>query len=372
MLEQLTKREVPDVLTALDGTKITTVDQWNMRRQQIATVLCQQQFGFLPPPPTSLTFKVLSVDERFCAGKAPLTKVMLCCTLEDGAFSFPISCVIPKGMNNCPAFLHINFRDDVPDKYMPTEEICDNGFAVFSFCYQDISADADDGFAGGLAGHIVGTKDRTPTQCGKIALWAWAASRVMDYIQTLPQIDHNNVAIIGHSRLGKTALLVGGLDQRFAHVISNDSGCGGAAITRDKTGEHLDHLCNAYFYWFCENYKQYINNEHSLPFDAHFLLALVAPRNLCVGSAALDEWADPDSEYLSCIAAQPVWHLLGANTTPLPDRPPQTGDVLHHGAIGYHKRAGAHYLSRQDWLYYMEFIKKTISAQTGGMSPLAE
>lgn len=329
---------------------------WPDRRKEILNILCQQEYGFPPPMPKNLSYETLEQDDRFCAGKVVLKKVLLKMELENGSFCFPVYSSVPKGDGKYPFFVCINFRDNVPDKYLPVEEICDNNFAVLSFCYNDVTSDDDD-FADGLAALIYGGKPRGQSGCGKIAMWAWAASRVMDYAQTIPGLDLAKATVVGHSRLGKTALLAGALDERFSCAISNNSGCSGAAISRGKQGEKIKDICQRFSYWFCDNYKKYIDNESKLPFDQHFLLAAMAPRKVYVASAVEDLWADPVSEFLSCAAASEVYQKLGLKGFVCPDRLPEAGDAFHEGDIAYHLRAGAHYLSRQDWLHFIEFLR---------------
>ena len=188
-------------------------------------------------------------------------------------------------------------------------------------------------------------------------IWAWAASILRDYAETLDYLDHERCAVIGHSRLGKTALVAGMIDERFKIAISNDSGCSGAALSRDKLGEDIDFICNRFPFWFCENYYKYKRNEHKLPFDQHFLLASIAPRRVYVASAEEDLWADPMSEYLSCFAASEVYEKLGLKGFVAEEKPPAEDSFYHAGEIAYHIRRGKHYLSRKDWNYYMDYIK---------------
>lgn len=324
---------------------------WAERRQQLVITLCKEVYGFPPPPPAALKAETLS-EEAFCAGKATLQKLRLTASLPSGGdFSFPVTAVLPKGEGPFPFFVMINFRPDVPDKCLPSEEICDRGYAVLSFYYEDIAPDRDDGFTEGLPALL------PPEECpGKLTLWAWAASRVLDWALTQPQLDPQKAAVIGHSRLGKTALLCGALDTRFAAACSNDSGCSGAAITREKRGERVEVISRVFPFWFCKSYRQYADREQEMPFDQHFLLAAMAPRLLLVGSAEEDIWADPDAEYLSCRAASEAWELLGLPGLIAPDRLPQAGDAFRRGSIGYHLRSGAHYFSREDWNRYMDFL----------------
>jgi hypothetical protein len=190
---------------------------------------------------------------------------------------------------------------------MPVEEITDRHFALATFCYTDITSDSDDNFTSGIAGFY----DRKKYNWGKISMWAWAASRALDYLLTLSDIDGERVAVIGHSRLGKTALWCGANDKRVKFVISNDSGCSGGAITRGKTGERVKEITKNFPYWFCPNYTHYIENENNMPFDQHYLIAACAPRSVIIGTAVEDTWADPFSEYLAAYAASDAYLLNG-------------------------------------------------------------
>ncbi|MCL2080713.1 MAG: hypothetical protein FWH16_01290 [Oscillospiraceae bacterium] len=326
---------------------------WQSRREEIVRLLCGEEYGFLPPTPAALTWDVIETDEDFCAGKAPLRKILLRAELENGnSFAFPVSVTIPNAGRPVPFFVHISFSADVPDRYMPSEEIIDSGFGVLSFCYEDVCADNGD-FLSGLAGALELDGNAA---CGKIALWAWAAVRVMDYAATLPELDKSRAAVVGHSRLGKTALLAGAVDTRFSFVISNESGCCGAAVSRGKKGETIRNITDAFPYWFRDGFRQYAEKEP--PFDQHFLLAAAAPRYVYVASAAGDEWAGPEHEFLSCVLAGKVWEALGLEGFVCKGERPVTGEPCHNGHIGYHIRDGAHYLSREDWRQFMRFISR--------------
>jgi len=323
-------------------------------RKEMLNILQEQEYGFLPPLPTELTFEVKeNTIKRFCAGKANLNKVTATCIVNGEPFSFPFSTVIPNRPEKHPFFIHINFRDDVPDRYMPTEELVDNGFAVLSFCYEDITTDNGD-FTNGLARVLYKDGKRKNTDAGKIAMWAWAAHRVMDYACSLSDVlDLERSVVCGHSRLGKTALFTAATDERFCFAYSNDSGCSGAAITRNKRGEDVAFITKTFPFWFCENYKSYAEKEAQMPFDQHFLLACIAPRFVCVGSAQEDIWADPESEMLSCLAAAPAF---GENAFICGDRFAQPGECFFQGSIGYHMRPGQHYFSREDWNKLIRFV----------------
>ena len=335
-----------------------------LERTELLNLLLSEEYGFLPEPPMGVTADVESEDRSFCAGKAVLKKLKLNCNTGNGTFSFPVSLMYPAGARTqekegkpVPCFLYISFTDRIPDLSFPAEEILDNGFAVLHFCYQDVTSDDGD-FTNGLAGMIYPDEKRGKTQCGKIGLWAWAAGRVMDYACTVPEIDHDRIGVVGHSRLGKTALLAGALDERFFCAFSNDSGCSGAALARGTKGETVGKIYQNFPYWFCVKYGTYAEQEDTMPFDQHFLLAAIAPRRVYVASASQDCWADPENEYLSCIAAGEYYRNMGLKGFIRPDRDPVPGDCFGEGEIGYHLRAGTHYLSREDWGHFMEYMRK--------------
>lgn len=326
-----------------------------LSRNEMLNILFEEEYGYLPEKPTNLSWKVEEdIVRNFCAGKAILNKITINCEMGKKLFSFPFCLALPKAEGKHPFFIHINFRDLVPDIYMPTEELIDHGFAVFSFCYKDVTSDNDD-FTDGLASILYENGNRKPNDSGKIAMWAWAAHRVMDYAQTLESVlDLKNAVVCGHSRLGKTALLTAATDERFAFAYSNNSGCSGAAITRNKQGETVKDICSRRFpFWFCENYKKYIDNEQNMPFDQHYLVASIAPRKVLIGSASEDLWADPVSEQLCCAAASDAFEKGFA----CDKMPAEIGDEFFEGDIGYHLRKGLHYFSREDWQKLIKFVE---------------
>lgn len=321
-------------------------------RQQMLDMLQSEVYGRMPEPPEALAFTEEPQPWLNFAGKANLTRVTANCTVKGRRFSFPFWVAVPTAAGKHPFFVHINFRPELSDYYQPVEEIIDNGFAVLSFCYNDVTQDNSD-FTDGLAGILFGGESRKKNDPGKIALWAWAAQRVMDYAQSRTDLDLNCAAVCGHSRLGKTALLAAATDERFTFACSNESGCSGAAITRGKQGEHISHICSNFAYWFCENYRRYVDHEDTMPFDQHYLVAAIAPRKVCIGSAAEDLWADPLAEQLCCFAASPAF----TKGFDCPDRPAEPGDAFLDGDIGYHLRSGQHFFSRSDWQRLMAFVR---------------
>ena len=337
---------------------------WETRRREIAEVLQRELFGYRPPDPEEESFELIPEESEqlyFCAGKAPLLKYRVRTVLQGKPFSFPFTAVIPRGKKDLPFFIHINFRNLVPDQYMPTEELVDNGVAVFSFGYEDVTTDDMD-FTTGLAGLLYEGRERSGSDCGKIPMWSWAASRVMDFCRTLDCLDFSRSAVVGHSRLGKTALYTGMMDERFAVAISNESGFAGAALNRSQKRLHggcsVRFCCENHMQWFAPNYRKYAGREEDMPYDQHFLVAASAPRRVYVASALEDTWSDPETEYLSCCAVDEVYRRLGLPGFLHPDRDPVPGDVFSGGYVAYHLRPGAHFLSREDWDLYCRYLRE--------------
>lgn len=335
-----------------------------MSKEEMMEILLREEYGYMPPRPDGSSSASIVSDEikechmhNYCAGKATIQKFNITSKIYGEDFTFPIYVTIPKGEGKHPFFVHINFRPNVPDMYLPIEEIVDRGFAVISFCYKDVTSDDgnfDDGIAEIITRHI-GRGASTP---GKIAMWAWAAQRALDFAYTLDCLDLENAAVCGHSRLGKTALLAAATDERFKFAYSNDSGCSGAAIARGTAGETVEDICRVFPYWFCENYKKYVNNESNMPFDQHYLIASIAPRYVYVASAEEDAWADPTCEFLSCVAASEEYERYGLRGVVHNGEIPAARGVLHGGEIGYHIRKGTHYMSREDWNLVIDFINE--------------
>lgn len=351
--EILEQRRVPAI-------RDFTPEEWPALREELKEILLSEEYGRPVPEPTKVSFEIAPLDYKtrnFAAGKAFQYHVTAHTVVCGKEFSFPFQAILPKKKGKYPFFIHNDFAPETPSRYTPAEEIIDNGFAVLKVCYQDVTTDDGD-FTNGLAGILYPDGVRkNPDDPGKIAMWAWANKRLMDFAETREELDLNYSAVIGHSRLGKTALVTGMLDERFQFVCSNGAGCSGDAITREKEGEHIEFITNRFAYWFCENYLKYVNEE-LLTFDQHMLLATTAPRTLLIGAAIEDTWADPDSQYLSCFAASKVWKTLGKRGLVAPDRLPVVGAAFNEGNVCYQLREGTHYLSRKDWRFFMDTILK--------------
>ena len=324
-------------------------------REKALKLLLEEEYGCPLPRPDSLEFEEIKVAEDAFAGKAVHRTVEAKITWNGRAFSFPFQFVCPKAGQPVPAVVLTNFTSAAPDPCLPSEELCDLGLAVASFGCADVSPDNGDFEAG--AGGLFQVDRSLPTAPGKLAIWAWAASVLRDYLETRPEVDQEYTAVAGHSRMGKTALLAGALDRRFQYVFSNESGCAGAALYRGKTGETAKDIWSRFPYWFCPQFEQCTGDPETLDFDQHFLLSAIAPRKLYVCSAQEDLWSDPAGELRGCQAASAAYEALGLPGLILEDSQPQVGKVYHQGNIGYHLRSGSHFLSREDWQKFMQFFR---------------
>jgi hypothetical protein len=382
---------LPDVLRFADGRPVTAAE-WPKRREELLRLFETHVYGRSPGPPTKTRSVVAESDPRALGGLATRRQVRVLLDGTEGGPSFEILLYVPNAARRpVPAFLGLNFDgnhavhpdpgirlatawvDEGPGVVAsrateaargtdaaswPVERVLDRGYALATVYYGDIEPDRADGWKEGVRARIgPGTTGRfAPDDWGAIGAWAWGLRRALDYLQTDPDVDGRKVAVIGHSRLGKTALWAGASDERFALVVSNDSGEGGAALARRKFGETTARITTAFPHWFAPRLAEYAGREEALPVDQHELLALVAPRPIYVASATEDLWADPRGEFLAAKGAEPVYRLLGrpgigAEELPVPDRP--VGD-----SIGYHLRRGKHALSAYDWEQYLDFADR--------------
>jgi len=338
---------LPSIFKFNDGTDADTKEKFLLRREEMLDILAREEYGVMPERKKA-SGKLIKRITKCACGYAVEDVVEITIPTPNGDFTFPIHHLYPVKEGKHPTFVYLHFRGDIYSNYCPAEEIVERGFSVAIFNYLDIATDDGD-FNNGISTYFPRTGKGD--EWGKIGMWAYAASAVADYLLTCPQTDESLLGVIGHSRLGKTALWCGANDERFKFVVSNDSGCGGAAYEQHRSPdrETNEKICNVFPYWFCENYKKHVNDYENRCFDQHFLLASICPRYLLVGSASEDLWADPIAEEMSCVASSPAWDLFNKK-----GYIPNSSD----GSIHYHIRPGIHFLGRPDWNTYMDFIMK--------------
>jgi (4-O-methyl)-D-glucuronate---lignin esterase len=389
--------QLPDPLVTLSGEAVKDKATWrNVRRPEILRLFEEHVYGRSPARPRNMPFEVTSIDENALGGKARRKEVSIWFLGEKQGPSMSLLMYLPHGAGPHPAFLGLNFggnqaisddpditlntgwfRDRPKDGYVdnratrdtrgvyasrwPVEMIVDRGYAVCTIYYGDIDPDYDDGFQNGV--HPLFDKDtggeRAPDAWGSIAAWAWGLSRALDYLERDPDVDASHVAVLGHSRLGKTALWAGAQDERFALVISNDSGCGGAALSRRRFGETVGRINTSFPHWFCDRFNEYNDNEDALPVDQHMLIALIAPRPVYIASAVEDQWADPRGEFLSGYDATPVYHLFGEEGLEQKEYP-AVEEPRNAGFVAYHVRSGGHDVTTYDWRQYLDFADRRL------------
>ncbi len=371
-MKSFNKELLPDVLKMRDGEEIKTVKDWEEKRKpEILSFFRNNVFGSWPDDPGKVCYSVTFHDDMALNGKAICETVLISLEGAFGQYSFPFFMFIPRCRHAVPATLLISNRSkeenlDITRKiksdFWPVEEIVDRGVAACAFYACDVDTDANDGFTNGI--HHIYTPNRGEHDWATIASWAWGAMRVMDYFTTDDRIDDQHVAVIGQSRGGKTAILSGAFDSRFAAVYSSCSGCVGAALSKVKDGEHLEDINTVFPYWFCDAFKAYNGREEELPFDQHELLAAIAPRMLYVSSATMDDWADPDAELASLCMAEKVYSLYGIKGMPEGtlhmDRLTMLQKPIWGEMTCYRRRVGIHDLTKRDWMDFLDFFLQRI------------
>ncbi len=356
--------ELPNPLVFDDGTAVTSPEQWTKtRRPQLLELFRDQVYGRRPDVEYSVQFEQTAEIPDAFDGAAIGRSMKAGVSIGDRTYTFPFVVFIPAGVSGkVPAVVHINNRYFIPldkavsehDPFWPAKTLISRGYATASFHTSDVDPDRKDGYADGIRSFFADGQPPQDDAWRSLSAWGWAASRVLDYLATQDAIDASRVAVVGHSRGGKTALWAACEDPRFAIAYSNNSGCGGAALSRRRFGETVGRITSSFPHWFCKNFWQYANRESELPIDQHEVVALIAPRGVYVASADEDLWADPRGEYASLVAAAPVFSLLGCKSISEPTMP-ALGKPRVVGQTGYHIRAGGHGLGDVDWEYFLDF-----------------
>ena len=355
---------LPDALASGKG-RVRTVAQWKARRAEILELFRANVYGRRPGKPARLRFEALEENPKAMGGAATLKRVAVHSTQNGRTHRFDLTMFLPNAVRGpAPVFLLINNRapslaDPTRSErsgFWPAEALVPRGYAIAALQYGDLAPDNAEKFREGVIRLFEGatTGDRAPDAWAALAAWGWGASRALDYFETDPRLDAGRVAVVGHSRGGKAALWAGAEDERFALVISNESGEGGAALTRRNFGETLGRITESFPHWFAPRYKTFAGREATLPADQHMLLALIAPRALYVASADEDLWSDPRGEFLSLVHSSPVYALFGERPIEADGMPPLDRPLVV-GRRAYHVRSGVHDLKLFDWERYMDF-----------------
>jgi hypothetical protein len=392
---------LPDPLVTTAGSPVRDAAAWRaQRRPELLELFAREVYGRTPSGrPAALRAEVTSVDRLALDGKATRKEVTLWFTGKTDGPRMHLLIYQPNGLKSPPpVFLGLNFfgnhtvhadpaitlaqphvvydaaryrpADPQPQKKPPqrgahadkwqVEAVIARGYATATAWCNDLAPDRADGLAApGSVSEMLGTggaETRAGDAWGAMGVWAWGLSRALDYLETDPELDAQRVAVHGFSRLGKAADWAAAQDERFAMLISNESGCGGAALSKRIYGETVGIINSKFPHWFAKNFRRYDDNEAALPVDQHELLALIAPRPLYVASAEGDQWSDPRGEFLSAQAAEPVYALFGKKglgVTAMPPLDTPVGDTIR-----YHNRTGKHDMTAYDWAQYLDFADR--------------
>ena len=387
------KFTLPHLLTTFSGKSIGTSKQWEeKRRPELFQFFENQIYGKVPGNLDEYSFKVLEQSDKAYNGKARRKQVVVNLKKNGRTLDFHILIYLPKENPNAPVFLGYNFygnhtvtldpevsitkawvrnndnfgisnnKADETSRGIRTnrwaiEKMLDNGFGLATIYYGEVDPDKDD-FSDGL--HTLfykeGQSNPKTNEWGSLAAWAFGLSRAMDYLEDDTNISE--VIVFGHSRLGKAALWAGATDSRFSGVISNNSGCGGAALSKRKFGETVGRINRSFPHWFADSFEKFDEKEETLPVDQHQLLALIAPRPVYVASAVEDEWADPKGEFLSAYHASSIYQLYGKKGITNKKMPDVNSPVQN--TVAYHLRTGKHDVTDYDWDQYINWAKSFI------------
>lgn len=353
---------LPDILTPKNGGKVTSTSAWEQgRRTELLDLFQSEVYGYAPPRPDNLSFRIIESDPEALEGKATLKRIALDFQVQDQSFSIPLTLFLPNDREEkAPLFLLLNHRDStntdpkrlITNDFWPAEYVIGRGYAIAAInVAQSVDPDQPNAEAGIREFYKQHHPD--PFTWGTISAWAWSGLRAIDYFETDPDINLDQIAIIGHSRGGKTALWAGAQDTRIALTCSNNAGEGGPALSHRLLGEYVSNLNSNFPHWFTNNYNAYSGKELSMPFDQHMAVALVAPRGYHGADASEDLWADPRGSWLSLLEASKVWEMYG-NIQPMKEKMPLVNDLLLNGPIAYHMRDGGHGLYLFDWKLYLD------------------
>lgn len=380
---------LPAPLVFANGKPVRTAREWMERRRgEILKLFETSVYGRSPKSPKRVRYEIFDEDHHALGGKAVRKQVSIYFSSPQGGHKEDLLLYLPADARQpVPVILSLNFGGNqsvtkdpgvkLPilwdrkthahglaseesrgtDTGLDVEKTLARGFGFATIYYQDIEPDFIGGYEHGIRPLFLqrGQNAPAPDDWGAIGAWAYGLSCALDYFEKDNDVDAKRVAVMGHSRLGKTALWAGALDPRFAMVLSSCSGEGGASLARRNYGETVRNLVDVFPYWFCANFHKYAGHADQLPVDAHELIALNAPRPVYVTAAEDDKWADPHGEFLACVAAGPVYRLLGVQDLGSDQMPPLNQPIQR--TLAFHYRTGKHAVTAFDWDQFLAFAE---------------
>lgn len=355
---------LPDPLICSDGSKVTTAEQWNSkRRAEILKLFSDNMFGSFPPKPEGLHFQVLSEDNTVYEGLGTRKYIRIFLDASEEHW-FDAMLHLPNQGDHIPVFVFLNHvGNDVTlaaqKSRWPFDLIMSRGFGIITAWHAEIDPDPNPANNEDVHGSFTtGVRSWYAKDCnwGALTAWGWGMSRLIDYLETEPRVDMNRICSLGHSRTGKTSIWAAVNDPRYAICFANCSGCCGAAISRKPDGSNFYSSATGgyYYHWFTPRFYDYHGKPETIPFDQHWLAALMAPRPIYFGCGDQDQYTPPRLEWITALRVQPVYDLFGK--AGLPNKSfPAIDEALKTGTIGYHRRTGKHDVTPFDWNSYMDF-----------------
>lgn len=361
---------LPDLFVSQKGIPIRSVDTWeNERRPELLALFATEVYGQLPTDFDMISFVEKKVESHLYESVAQMQEITIKVERNGNAVNINLFVFKPKEVRgSLPVVLLISHRkvseliENVEDKFFAIEDIVSRGFAAAVFDVEDVSPDDKNRFSHGILDQLYPEQLQMSDGMRGLGAWAWGAMRAMDYFESNADFETEKSMVVGHSRGGKAALWCGANDTRWTITVSNESGCGGAALSKRKYGETVERINTSFPFWFTDNFKQYNSKEESMPFDQHMLLSLISPRGLYVASSKDDQWADPKGEYLSLLNAARVYSELYNSPQDLPKIFNPDVNTNHLSSIGYHLREGENDLSAYDWERFLDFAEMKFSA----------
>jgi hypothetical protein len=356
---------LPDPLAMADGRQVRDAKTWMaQRRPEIIRYYERDIYGRIPARTPDVKWRVAETDAAAHGGAAIRKRITGTIGAAANAPEMNLVVYTPAQTKKpVPLILLLNFGGGgkpVPQDPPVAADILARGWGYATIIYQEIQPDRINTFDQGVIGvTLAGAKQPAADEWGTISAWAWGVSRVLDYLGTDPSVDAKQVALFGHSRLGKTALWASALDDRVAAVYSSCSGEMGAALARRDWGESVDDMVQNFPYWFAANFQQWAGRWNDMPVDAHMLIALSAPRPVYVTGGTGDQWADPVGMFQALVAAGPVYRLLGKKDVGAA-AVPALDTALVAGDLGWHYHTGGHSATPEDWKAFLEFFAKYV------------